>query len=122
MYFINLVVLIWTENMGYQLIFFWKFDRRNKPHFNFCVLNFFNDLSDLRNYILCISLLSQRGIFLNVCPFEYMERGNIAPPPKPVNRACWVTWSMRNSCLIESICYDSGRFLPGVPPSISLAQ
>ena len=23
---------------------------------------------------------------------------------------------------VKSICYDSGRFLPGVPPSISLAQ
>ena len=24
--------------------------------------------------------------------------------------------------ILSSICYDSGRFLPGVPPSISLAQ
>ena len=45
----------------------------------------------------------------------------------------FLTWDMQNSWkwwsrdenidwYKESICYDSGRFLPGVPPSISLAQ
>ena len=34
----------------------------------------------------------------------------------------YVATQERKVCNMESICYDSGRFLPGVPSSIFLAQ
>ena len=62
---------------------------------------------------------------------ERPEIVRLPPPPPPkknqvqLKKKVYSFFSLRllqKTSVYQSICYDSGRFLPGVPPSISLVQ